>query len=89
MNEESLVNKDNLNKRIKHLERSLEERDKANKGIIEAYEARVNKLKADLDFERKEKLQILQDFSDLKDKFNQEVKKNPQAEILEIFKEKS
>ena len=37
----------------------IEERDKANKGVIEAYEARVHKLKADLDYERKEKFVIL------------------------------
>jgi hypothetical protein len=59
---------------MKTLERALTERERTNKSIQETYEARIDKMKMDLNNERTEKFQILKDYNTLKDKYNMEVK---------------
>jgi hypothetical protein len=58
------------------LERALQERERTHLSIVETYEARISKMKMDLNNEKTEKFQILKDYSALKDKYNFEVK-NP------------
>jgi hypothetical protein len=61
---------------MKTLERALQERERTHLSIVETYEARISKMKMDLNNEKTEKFQILKDYSALKDKYNFEVK-NP------------
>jgi hypothetical protein len=63
-----------IEQRMKTLERALEERERTNRAIAETYEARIAKMKSDLNNERTEKFQILKDYNALKDKYNQEIK---------------
>jgi hypothetical protein len=59
-----------IEQRMKTLERALEEREKTNNSISQTYEARISKMKMDLNNERTEKFQILKDYNALKDKYN-------------------
>lgn len=44
-----------IEQRMKTLERALQERERTNKSIQETYEARIDKMKMDLNNERTEK----------------------------------
>ena len=63
-----------IEQRMKTFERALNERERTHIAIVDTYEARINKMKMDINNERTEKFQILKDYSTLKDKYNQEVK---------------
>jgi len=79
MKETSQSKIESLEKRIKMLERTIEERDKTHQSIIETYEARIAKFRNDIDHEKNEKLVILKDFNNLKDKYYQETKTSPET----------
>jgi len=64
-----------IEQRMKTLERALQERDRTHIAIVDTYEARIAKMKMDINNERTEKFQILKDYNALKDKYNLEVKK--------------
>ena len=59
---------------MKTLDRALLERERTHVSIVDTYEARISKMKMDINNERTEKFQILKDYNTLKDKYNQEVK---------------
>jgi hypothetical protein len=61
------------------LERTIEERDRTHQSIIETYEARIAKFRADIDHEKSEKLVILRDFNTLKEKYYAETKSTPET----------
>ena len=63
-----------IEQRMKTFERALNERERTHLAIVDTYEARINKMKMDINNERTEKFQILKDYSTLKDKYHQEVK---------------
>ena len=79
MKETSQSKIDSLEKRLKMLERTIEERDKTHQSIIETYEARVAKFRNDIDHEKSEKLVILRDFNTLKEKYYSETKTSPES----------
>ena len=74
--EEMHAKMNTIEQRMKTLERALQERERTHLSIVETYEARISKMKMDLNNEKTEKFQILKDYSALKDKYNFEVK-NP------------
>jgi hypothetical protein len=55
---------------MKTLERALAERERTHVAIVDTYEARISKMKMDINNERTEKFQILKDYNSLKDKYN-------------------
>ena len=59
-----------LEQRMKTLERALTERERTHVAIVDTYEARISKMKMDINNERTEKFQILKDYNALKDKYN-------------------
>lgn len=63
-----------IEQRMKTLERALLEKEKTHVAIADTYEARISKMKMDINNERTEKFQILKDYNSLKDKYNFEVK---------------
>lgn len=78
-----------IEQRMKTLERALEERERTNKAIAETYEARIAKMKSDLNNERTEKFQILKDYNALKDNYNQEIKAGNEIKYQNVLKEKA
>lgn len=78
-----------IEQRMKTLERALEEREKTNNSISQTYEARISKMKMDLNNERTEKFQILKDYNALKDKYNQEIKAGNEIKYQNVLKEKA
>ena len=60
---------ESLQQRMKTLERALEERIRTHQAVVGTYEARLAKVKADLEQERAEKLQVLRDHNQLKGKY--------------------
>lgn len=64
---------------MKIMEKTLEERDRIHQSIIDTYEARVSKFKADLEHEKNDKLTILRDFNQLKERYMEETKSTPET----------
>jgi hypothetical protein len=57
--------------------------------IVDTYEARISKMKMDINNERTEKFQILKDYNTLKDKYNQEVKAGNEIKYQQVLQEKA
>ena len=68
--EEMHAKMNTLEQRMKTLERALAERERTHVAIVDTYEARISKMKMDINNERTEKFQILKDYNSLKDKYN-------------------
>lgn len=83
--EEMHAKMNTIEQRMKTLERALQEKEKAHQSIAETYEARIAKMKSDLNNERTEKFQILKDYNALKDKYNFEVKTGNEIKYQQVL----
>lgn len=83
--EEMHAKMNTLEQRMKTLERALSERERTHIAIVDTYEARISKMKMDINNERTEKFQILKDYNALKDKYNQEVKAGNEIKYQQVL----